>query len=1146
MSSRELTVVIAGDARRIRAALGDLGRDLDRVGSAADANAGRWSRWSTVAASAGAMVAAGLVASLQEAIKFESAMAGVAKTVDATAAEMAVLEQGIVSMGNRLPASREQIAGVAEAAGQLGISKDHILEFTEVAIALGVSTNLAADEAATGLARLANVMGTSEADFDRLGSTLVDLGNKGASTESEILDMAQRLSGIGSTVGATEAEVLALANAMSSMGIEAELGGGAMQRMMIKIEAAAATGGDAVAEFARVAGMSSEQFVTAWGDSPVETFQAIVDGLAGVQDAGGNVIGLLDDMGIKGTQNRQVMLRLIGANDTLAQSLDDGRAAWQENTALAEEAGKRYETAASQLTIFKNQVTNIAREVGTELIPPMLDGLDLIRDVGEAAHDAGEAAEPVWDDLVRLGRNLRDVAGDVYDGLEPVLDVLVRIGGGAVAAGVAGTADVLGDVSGFLSDHGDIVRDVATAWAALKVAAISATAWTAISTGIGTATASLVAMKGAIDGIAATRGVSTLTAGLGVAKESARGLGGTLSSMASSAGPVVVLAVGIYAVVTAMQNAKDQANELADSLIDVEDDWDLDGMATSLANVTAELSNQMEEWHDYDGVGGIVRGTVEILTPLENKVYDNAVAVKELTERQNELAGSMQRIEHDSWTIANTLGLSQNAVLSFMRSLELVPGVDSIDDMQEAILDAAIAASSATPQTDSLAGAYGVLASEASSATDELDAYKEIVDSILGVQLSAFEAQTRYGSALDELTEAIKANGRTLDIGTEKGRENRDALQGAAEAALGWAESLAAQGDTQGALNTMTMLREQIVGIAADLLGSRSAAEEFVASAGLTDEALADIAAGVTDPSAALEGLQEQLDVLGGTVATPGVEVDAGGAFETMSLFDEEFMAWVLEQRPDIVTHLDTSTATGRMEMLDVLLRQYAASNPTAAAWLDSQPAEVQQRALEAWMREWDAMRGLATVGVAFDESSAAAAQRRVDEFASQRHWIDIGLRVVGGDVGTVGGGVGRNRWGGVYSFARGGVTPAHIAHGDILRYAEAETGGEAFIPRLGDPERSLSILRQAAAWYGADIVERKRVSMSSTSGPLATASSARAGVEIDYERLGRAVADALADRPPVVELDGEQIGRSRRVYAGISRQADQDRRGRR
>ena len=102
----------------------------------------------------------------KSAVEFESAFAGVKKTVDATDEELAKLEEGIRNMAKEMPTAATEIAGVAEAAGQLGIQTPNILGFTETMVMLGDSTNMSADEAATSLARLANITGMSQKDFD--------------------------------------------------------------------------------------------------------------------------------------------------------------------------------------------------------------------------------------------------------------------------------------------------------------------------------------------------------------------------------------------------------------------------------------------------------------------------------------------------------------------------------------------------------------------------------------------------------------------------------------------------------------------------------------------------------------------------------------------------------------------------------------------------------------------------------------------------------------------------------------------------------------------------------------------------------------------------------------------------------------------
>lgn len=102
------------------------------------------------------------VASSKSAIDFESAFAGVEKTVDGTAEQMTSLKQGIRDMSKEIPSSATEISAVAEAAGQLGIQTDNILGFSKVMIDMGNSTNLSSDEAATSLARFANITQMSQ------------------------------------------------------------------------------------------------------------------------------------------------------------------------------------------------------------------------------------------------------------------------------------------------------------------------------------------------------------------------------------------------------------------------------------------------------------------------------------------------------------------------------------------------------------------------------------------------------------------------------------------------------------------------------------------------------------------------------------------------------------------------------------------------------------------------------------------------------------------------------------------------------------------------------------------------------------------------------------------------------------------------
>lgn len=322
--------------------------------------------------------------SVKAAIDFESAFTGVIKTVDATSAELAELKQGIRDMAKELPASATEIAGVAEAAGQLGIQTDAILSFTRTMIDLGETTNLSAEDAATALARFANIVQMPQSQFDRLGSTVVALGNNLATTEREIVEMGLRLAGAGKQVGMTEAQILSFAGALSSVGIEAQAGGSAFSKVMVQMQLATEKGGAQLNNFAKVAGMSAQEFAQAFQRDATGAIIAFIRGLETAGERGVSAIKVLDDMGITEVRMRDALLRAAGAGDLFAQSIAIGTQAWAENVALTNEANLRYDTTESKLKVMKNRITDAGISLGEKLIPVVESAIPLIEKIAGA------------------------------------------------------------------------------------------------------------------------------------------------------------------------------------------------------------------------------------------------------------------------------------------------------------------------------------------------------------------------------------------------------------------------------------------------------------------------------------------------------------------------------------------------------------------------------------------------------------------------------------------------------------------------------------------------------------------------------------------------------------------------------------------
>lgn len=317
-------------------------------------------------------IGAATVASVKAAMDWQSAWTGVTKTVDGSIEQMEGLEKGIRDMSKVMPTSANEIAGVAEAAGQLGIQTDNVLDFTKTMVMLGDSTNLSAEEAATTLARFANITQMSQKDFDKLGSTIVDLGNNFATTEAEISAMALRLAGAGKQIGMSESQILGFATALSSVGIEAEAGGSAFSKVFVDMQLAAETGGESLQQFANVAGMSAEEFKTAFQQDASGAMISFIKGLSTCEERGVSAIKVLDEMGITEVRMRDALLRAAGAGDLFGNAISTANKAWSENVALSNEAEKRYATDASKLAMLKNEIIDTGVSIGQQLMPTVL------------------------------------------------------------------------------------------------------------------------------------------------------------------------------------------------------------------------------------------------------------------------------------------------------------------------------------------------------------------------------------------------------------------------------------------------------------------------------------------------------------------------------------------------------------------------------------------------------------------------------------------------------------------------------------------------------------------------------------------------------------------------------------------------------
>lgn len=870
----------------------------------AQQNRAAWDTAGTAMTGFGAATLGGLTLATKAAMDWQSSWAGVMKTVDASPAQYAALEDGLRGLARELPATHQEIAAVAEAAGQLGVRREDIVGFTRTMINLGETTNLSAEEAATAIAQFTNVMGTSSDDVGRFGSTLVALGNAGASTERDIMMMASRLSGTGKLIGASETEILGLSSALSDVGISAEAGGGALSRVLQGMNTAVLGGGEQLQRFADVAGVSASTFAAAWRESPTQALDMFLQGLNGVTASGGNAVGVLSDLGIKSTEETRALLSLAGAGDALSSSLDTANAGWAANTALIDEASKRYGTAESRIALARNALVDAGISIGSTVLPAL---------AGIADGAAG-------------------VLGFFADLPGPIQGAVAALGGIAGAGSLAGGAflllapRLLETVSAFRT----LKQDMPVAAGRLAGVAKGITAIGVAATVFPFVIEGAHALEDAITGLnraALDQGPAQLTRNLLDAADSGDAfnsiLGDLYVSGAVTTGSFANLSEAISGV------ARLQTDPFARI-----------GKSLNLTDTDVALLNDR-----FAGTGEALKALAQTDLPSAQASFsafwaEASAGGTTFDEAMMVLPGFKDELVN----LANQMGVgTDNATLLKIATGELVPVTDS-------------ATGAVTGYKEGLEAAV----SPAEELAAKSDALNEAMQTMASNFLGARAAARDYADALEEANAAADENGKHWEDGTEAAQKNAEAIDAMSSAALANIDAMHSNGEASGA--AMQSTRDEIIATAREMDASQEEAEAYADALGLTPEAIrTQVEFDTSQAWAAWEALYGQdtpkvyseafletgqyKNELSGIISLEPPDVNVTATAETESAIANMYgFQSVIEGTPkDVAVGVSADTTVAQAELARMLLEVESAGGTIE---IDGNPVSAEQAIL--------------------------------------------------------------------------------------------------------------------------------------------------------------------------------------------------------
>lgn len=367
--------------------------------------------------------AGGLAFATREAMKFETAMAGVRKVADGTDEQYVKLSDELKKMGAELGISAAEMAELAAAGGQLGIPIEKLSEFTAIASKMSVAFGLSAEEAGNAAATIANVFQLPIGEVEKLGDAINVLGNNTAAREKDIVAAMARIGGTAKQFGLAADEAAALADAFIALGKPPEVAATAINALLQKLQTAQSQG-KGFQDALQSIGTSADEMAANIAANPQQALTEFLHKLEGL-DKQSRALTLSQ---LFGTEYSDDIALLVGSLGEYEKALGLVADKGQVVGAMQKEVANAMSTSEAQIAKAKQEIVNVAIEVGEKLLP--LVSL-LASTVGGVAGAVGAITEefPVLTQLAALF-----AAGAVA---VKAYEAAVRLTGGAVSASFA-------------------------------------------------------------------------------------------------------------------------------------------------------------------------------------------------------------------------------------------------------------------------------------------------------------------------------------------------------------------------------------------------------------------------------------------------------------------------------------------------------------------------------------------------------------------------------------------------------------------------------------------------------------------------------------------------------------------------------------
>ena len=811
--NKSITVRLRADASNFNASIKAAGANAQQLADGMEQSGRKTSLLTTGLAAAGMAAGALGVAAIKTASDFDASMSTVQANTHASAAEMDLLREAALQAGaDTIYSASEAAQGINEL-GKAGLSTSDILNG-----GLSGALNLAASEG-MDVGEAAELMSTALAQFNLSGDRATDVADALAA-------------GAGNASGSAHDLGMALAQA----GTVANSYGVSMEETVGTLSAFAKAG-----MIGSDAGTSLKSMLQMLGN-PTDKAKQLMDQLGlSVYDAQGNFIGLAglagqlqqSMSGLSQEERNAALATIFGSDAVRAANVlyKEGQKGIDKWTKTVSDSGYAAEMAAARTDNLQGDLEQLSGSVETLLI------------------NLGEGGQGPLRSLVQTLNTLVDAFSSLPAPVQQTIVLGTALAGGVVALHKA-MAPLNSSASGVAKSFGlmlDPWQRVMTALPQLKSGFQQ----------LGQAAAGTDPGMGLMNN-GLTRGQTAMNGLKGIGRGLVSFLGGPWGIAFSAAGSAVMY-------LAKQQQEAQQRTESYEQAIRATGDA-TQQMVEDLTSRGIGSDIPILDWFQETSVGA--KTFTELLDDVGIKLSTFVSAAKGDADALDEVNGVIDELSKGHGQAASQAATLQRALDEESDAFAKAKSNAALQDetMKQLNESSGEAAGSTLANDD----ANGQLAD---SSEDAADAIGDLIDNLFeleGVHVSAYEAQTQLQDSIQSLTDSLAENGNTLDINTEQGRANRDALSGLASQAMDTAQAILEEG---AATVDMTGATEQA---RASLENARTAFVNAAVAAGMTQadaEALATqfgLTGGKADELASsINNIPNGKTV---TVSTPGLD----------------------------------------------------------------------------------------------------------------------------------------------------------------------------------------------------------------------------------------------------------------------------------